>query len=151
MTNTTESTTENTTARVVDLPSLTWTEQPWRSQAACVGYPMDMFFDVMQDGGRSAKSVCDTCPVQFECLEWSCDTGEQHGIFGGKSPRERSRYRTYKSEVTNWKLCGTAAGIREHDANGEPQCGACKATQSEIDRKRKNRDAFKARQKKAHK
>jgi WhiB family redox-sensing transcriptional regulator len=142
---------ENETTRVVDLPSLVWTVQPWRERAACIGYSVDMFFDVVNDGARSAKAVCDSCPVQFECLEWACDTGEQHGIFGGKSPRERSRYRTYKEGVTNWKLCGTSRGIKEHDAKGEPQCGACKAASAEIARKRKNKEASKARHTKAHK
>lgn len=38
---------------------------------------------------RPAKRVCAVCPVQTECLEFSIETGERFGVWGGLSPLQR--------------------------------------------------------------
>jgi WhiB family transcriptional regulator, redox-sensing transcriptional regulator len=38
---------------------------------------------------RLAKSVCASCPVAVECLEFALEHDERHGIWGGTDERER--------------------------------------------------------------
>lgn len=65
--------------------------QPWADKALCAEVGGDLWFpDIGEDGGP-AKLICASCPVQVECLQWAVDTSEQHGIYGGLSPRERQR------------------------------------------------------------
>lgn len=40
-----------------------------------------------------AKSVCDGCPVEPECLDWAMQTREGIGVWGGKTASERQHYR----------------------------------------------------------
>ena len=66
----------------------------WRDQARCVGrYEL---FHVPNDAWTShpeqeaeAKAVCATCPVRAQCLALAIEKGDQHGIFGGRTPNER--------------------------------------------------------------
>lgn len=41
---------------------------------------------------RTAKLICRPCPVRFPCLQQALATGENHGIWGGTSERERKRW-----------------------------------------------------------
>lgn len=59
---------------------------------ACREKPVEWFYP--ESGGHPAKiaatkRVCSRCPVQAACLAWALQTREPHGIWGGKSPRER--------------------------------------------------------------
>lgn len=36
-----------------------------------------------------AKSICGTCPIRFECLQFALETEDGHGIMGGMTPAER--------------------------------------------------------------
>jgi hypothetical protein len=62
----------------------------WRQHAACKGKPLDWFYRV-SDGHPyyEARHVCAKCPVQLECLE--ANLKEDHGFFGGTTPKERRR------------------------------------------------------------
>ena len=48
---------------------------------------------VRRDKTNVAKAVCYACPVKEECLRYAIDEGEGYGIWGGKTPRERSQIR----------------------------------------------------------
>lgn len=67
----------------------------WRKLAACVGADPEMFFPEPSDHAKRAKRICAGCPVRVQCLNWQLDherahpTTRLHGIFGGKSGRER--------------------------------------------------------------
>lgn len=41
----------------------------------------------------TAKAVCYACPVKEECLRYAIEENEIYGIWGGKTPRERSMIR----------------------------------------------------------
>jgi len=63
----------------------------WRDQALCQGCDPELFFP---DVGSSwmatiAKQICEQCPVTVQCLDYAITHFEQHGIWGGLSPRER--------------------------------------------------------------
>lgn len=65
----------------------------WRRRAACIPVPKWMFFPARGDIEtlERAKAVCNTCPVQTECL--AAHLHEKTGIWGGKSVRERRQLR----------------------------------------------------------
>ncbi|MFC9497697.1 WhiB family transcriptional regulator [Streptomyces sp. NPDC056982] len=65
----------------------------WQTYGPCGTMP-DLFFP----SGNSqqthvetaqAKAVCHRCPVEQTCLEWALTTGQDYGIFGGKTAQER--------------------------------------------------------------
>lgn len=68
----------------------------WTKQALCAQIDPAIYFPQKGQGGISkAKNLCNTvCPVRQECLDWAlsfeADNPTQvHGVFGGKSARER--------------------------------------------------------------
>jgi WhiB family redox-sensing transcriptional regulator len=68
----------------------------WRARSGCRGINTDMFFPVgtsheAQAQTRYAKKVCGRCPVLTKCRTWALDTGQEGGIFGGMTERERRR------------------------------------------------------------
>ena len=77
--------------------------------ALCAQTDPELFFPDVGMSNALAKKICGACPVQAECLEWALTNGEDYGIWGGltakeryrlKGPREakgRGRPRTYKA------------------------------------------------------
>jgi|GEM_PF-167308 len=65
-------------------------EAKWRDLAICKD-TTELFFPSASEGVVVAKKICDTCPVQVECLEFALETREDFGIWGGTSERERQR------------------------------------------------------------
>jgi len=66
---------------------------PWREEAACLSYPEpDMFFATGEAGAEEiarAKSICEGCPVRFECLLYAVETAQTYGVWGGTDADER--------------------------------------------------------------
>lgn len=69
----------------------------WLEQAACRG-KTELFYG--EEVGRSAparrrqreaiaKSICATCPVIDQCLAAAFEHDDEHGIWGGLTPKER--------------------------------------------------------------
>ena len=60
-------------------------------RAACAGAPADLFFpDPTRPDARrleQAKAICAGCLVREACL--AAGMAEEHGIWGGLTPRER--------------------------------------------------------------
>jgi WhiB family transcriptional regulator, redox-sensing transcriptional regulator len=107
---------------LIDLPQIEWTEQEWRNRAACKGEPTQIFFAVQGQDVRVARKICNNCPVRVECLQWAVDASIQHGIFGGRVPRERRALR----KGYRWiDTCGTMAGAHRHLDTETPLCPAC--------------------------
>lgn len=70
----------------------------WRSRSACRGEDPELFFPTARSLTvfvqlASAKAVCGRCPVAWECLQYAVVTGQQHGVWGGKSEEERKALR----------------------------------------------------------
>jgi WhiB family transcriptional regulator, redox-sensing transcriptional regulator len=69
----------------------------WQAKAACRGPHTAVFFppshferkDDREAREAQAKSICATCRVRRECLEYALRTRESHGIWGGLSEAER--------------------------------------------------------------
>lgn len=61
----------------------------------CEDYP-ELFFpedianlQVKRLAIKSAKSMCNECPIKMKCFEYALETDQKHGIWGGTLPHER--------------------------------------------------------------
>jgi WhiB family redox-sensing transcriptional regulator len=67
----------------------------WLQQAACANADPDLFFPddsrsaVREAKEREAKEWCAGCLVQPECLDYSLATGQEFGVWGGLTEKER--------------------------------------------------------------
>lgn len=70
----------------------------WQDHAVCAQVGTDIFF--VKRGGQSyaeARALCKTCPVIDICLEYALkaevniEVHHRFGMFGGRSPRERTK------------------------------------------------------------
>jgi WhiB family transcriptional regulator, redox-sensing transcriptional regulator len=107
-------------------------------------HPVDLFFPVgtLKRGRREAiRSVCGTCPVKAECLDWGV-AHESYGWYGGFSPIEIEAERARRGvwvdtpEVDSGSTRmvigtfyppshGTPARYTQHRRDGEEPCDAC--------------------------
>jgi WhiB family transcriptional regulator, redox-sensing transcriptional regulator len=65
----------------------------WKSEAACRGMPIDVFFQPTGDRDwrpDEALAVCARCPVREQCLEMALRDNEIYGVLGGTT--EKARY-----------------------------------------------------------
>ena len=65
----------------------------WTDQAACRGTDTEIFFPANADEEAEALSICATCPVRAQCLEYAVRNKEIYGIWGGTTPEQRRRIR----------------------------------------------------------
>jgi WhiB family transcriptional regulator, redox-sensing transcriptional regulator len=83
----------------------------WQLSAACRGLESARFFSPSGERGRarvererSAREICGGCVVREECARFAAESGEQHGVWGGVTGRERAtqrqRSRTASTPVT---------------------------------------------------
>ncbi len=78
---------------------ITATETPWHIRAACLGQDIGVFFieRANSDRYKAAVRICRTCPVRGDCLndaltrERDLDVRHRYGVFGGLTPRQRTR------------------------------------------------------------
>lgn len=72
-------------------------EEVWQIKAACRGPQAAVFFppphferkDEKSERESRAKSICATCSVKRECLDYAVAIREPHGIWGGLNENER--------------------------------------------------------------
>jgi WhiB family transcriptional regulator, redox-sensing transcriptional regulator len=64
-------------------------DESWKRQAACLGADPDLWFPVPGASTAEAKQICRECCVRRACLEYALLNREKHGIWGGKTQRER--------------------------------------------------------------
>jgi len=75
----------------MDLNLLGGEIESWRDAALCAQVDPNTFFPGKGRANATAKRVCRACPVQQACLDHALRHGEHHGVWGGKSARERAR------------------------------------------------------------
>jgi WhiB family transcriptional regulator, redox-sensing transcriptional regulator len=66
----------------------------WMGDAACRGADPELFFpdgEVRSASAqvKQAKLICSGCPVSARCLAWALTSGQQAGIWGGRTETER--------------------------------------------------------------
>lgn len=77
------------------------TDTPWHVHAACLGVDTGLFFIDRSNTQRykAAVSICRQCPVRAECLndaltaERGLGVRLRYGVWGGLTPRQRTRLR----------------------------------------------------------
>jgi WhiB family redox-sensing transcriptional regulator len=122
-------------------------ERPdWQAFAACrtADVDLDAFFPGRGDRTDEARAICATCTVRDECLEYAMENGIQHGIWGGKSERERRKMRRQQRIDSGAGQrgpmplgCGTRAGAGRHRQHGEPVCEECREAEAQYHRERR--------------
>lgn len=79
----------------------------WMADAKCRGADRLLFYPPENSRGdaptyyKQGKAICAACPVQEQCLRISLLNGEQHGLWGGLTPRERNKVDNYQ----RWQVC----------------------------------------------
>ena len=90
-------------------------ETHWRQQAACVGYPPDLWFPHANAKATTAKEICAACPVKAMCAAFAATNPGLEGIWGGvlvdpgREPNGRRIRRTIPDPIGK-KLSGRWAG-----------------------------------------
>lgn len=66
-------------------------------KAACKNEDTELFFPTgntspeAREMIRQAKAVCNRCSLRDACLDYALDNGEDYGIWGGMTEKERRR------------------------------------------------------------
>ncbi len=63
----------------------------WMSGGKCRELSPSIFFPSDGVGVQAAQKICAECPVAAECLQYALEERVDHGVWGGKSERERRR------------------------------------------------------------
>jgi WhiB family transcriptional regulator, redox-sensing transcriptional regulator len=63
----------------------------WMARGKCREVPPAVFFPSDGVGVQAAQRICADCPVAEPCLEYALVNRIDHGIWGGRSERERRR------------------------------------------------------------
>lgn len=66
-------------------------ETEWMANGKCREVLPAVFFPSDGLGVQAAQRVCAECPVVGACLEYALENRIDHGVWGGKSERERRR------------------------------------------------------------
>ena len=70
------------------------TREKWQDDALCAQIGTEMFFPEKGGSTKTAMSVCDSCPVRRQCLDYALSMeNNPQGIWGGTSFRERRAMR----------------------------------------------------------
>lgn len=80
-------------------------DEEWRSLAYCLGKDTNLFYPEIGTKGaaeqtKNTKTICALCKVSAECLQSAIANDEQFGIWGGLTPKERTRVRRQYSVLT---------------------------------------------------
>lgn len=69
--------------------------EAWMDNAACAEVGTDLFFPSRDDraGAKLAQTICASCPVSVQCLEYAIRGDIHHGIFGGLTGSARAKNR----------------------------------------------------------
>lgn len=70
------------------------TPEPWMQDALCAQTDPEIFFP--EKGGKGAddaRKVCGGCDVRTDCLDFALRTGQDEGVWGGKSARQLGKLR----------------------------------------------------------
>lgn len=61
----------------------------WQERGLCRQVDPDLFYPERGYSPEDAKAICRRCDVRAECLRYALDRNEQHGVWGGKTEKER--------------------------------------------------------------
>jgi WhiB family redox-sensing transcriptional regulator len=67
----------------------------FKDRAACKNADPNLFFPEKNatKSFKEAAAICKTCPVSEDCLRFAMNNQIQYGVWGGLSPKQRTRRR----------------------------------------------------------
>lgn len=65
----------------------------WYGDAACRDHGHRLWFASHRQFAHAAIAICDSCPVQHDCLQLALSHPELDGIWGGTDAEERAAIR----------------------------------------------------------
>lgn len=66
----------------------------WMREGTCAQVDPDLWHPAKGASPKAAQRICRTeCPVVARCLEYALASGEEHGVWGGTTNRERQKIR----------------------------------------------------------
>jgi WhiB family redox-sensing transcriptional regulator len=88
-------------SRIGDSAMKDTTRLGWRQRAACLESDPEIFFPVGVTGPAleqiaQAKSICASCEVRTQCLDWALATHQNAGVWGGMTEDERREQRIHR-------------------------------------------------------
>jgi WhiB family redox-sensing transcriptional regulator len=83
----------------------------WK-RAACQGLNTELFYPGVHADPRPARKVCRACTITTGCLEWALAKGDEWGILGGTTARQRAAIRRQRQ-----------AQSAQSGASGDPERG----------------------------
>lgn len=86
----------------------------WQKHAACRGLPTGLFYPPTDAAAAAALAVCTRCPVRAACEQHALATGEEYGIWGGRTEAERARIRR-TNEAPRRRRHGPASALSDDD------------------------------------
>jgi WhiB family redox-sensing transcriptional regulator len=127
------------------------TDINWMESAVCRQTDSELFFPDRENPNtdgfitsiRRAQTVCRSCPVQTECLDYALSNNEKAGIWAGinfstaKAHTREELRRQRGVQVREVFSHGTEAGARAHYRRGEPACPSCRNAAAAADRNRR--------------
>lgn len=99
----------------------------WMNHAACAGRGNRRFYADDENLQLAALSVCATCPVQQDCLNYALDGEERFGVWGGLTAKQRNQLLAHRPVVRRCVECAgtydTPRGESRHRSMYcTPQC-----------------------------
>lgn len=61
----------------------------WQFEAVCGPEDEKLMFSELPSKIEKMKSLCATCPVEADCLNFAIANDIEWGIFGGTTPKDR--------------------------------------------------------------
>ena len=75
----------------------------WKFRGACRDVvDRDHMFPRELHLERERAALCRACPVIRECLGYALDTGQEYGVWGGRTARERRALLNHHPRITSW-------------------------------------------------
>lgn len=71
--------------------ALAWPPFAGRPGQACTDEDAEKFYPKRHGDVdyAPAQAICRRCALLYQCRDWALNTGQQHGVWGGMTPRER--------------------------------------------------------------
>ncbi len=67
--------------------------EPWVQDARCAELDPELWFPEQGGTAVPAKKICGSCDVRVQCLAYALRTGQEEGVWGGKSARQLGKIR----------------------------------------------------------
>ena len=131
-------------------------DMTWRARAMCDGLEAGeieaIFFPHPNSAAAEAKAICRVCPVAAECLRYALDTGQEFGVWGSMTERERfkvtatAKFPKRPNAPTPDPRCGTYPGAKAHRKRLEQFCDECRDARNEYESTRRRASRAAARE-----